>query len=176
MSKFVTDIFVRRLTQASLITAILIISLFQILFLYLSFDMINSSDSSLLRLQNLVIDVLRFPFEKEFSSFSIIIAGMIPIIVSSVCFSLDANHQITDQLNITGHAVLTIMAVGALAGFFGIAVAGLYEDILYQMIPDKGVAMDKTAKEAARVAVRNSLSAILAFELFYATQLLGVKK
>jgi len=60
-----------------------------------------------------------------------------------------------------------LLVTGTMTGLVAIAAAGLLKSDFEAMIG---------GNDTARIAIRNTLSAVLGFQTFYALQLLGMKK
>jgi len=164
--RLVTDPFVRRLAQFILIGGLFAIFLLQVAFLILlasrRLELIDEVSSW----NQLPLTILKFPFDTDFASFSAIIVGVIPIAISAVCYKICKNEP-TETLNRTGHISVFLLVSGTMIGLVAIATAGLLKSDFDAMIG---------GNDTVRIAIRNTLSAVLGFQTFYALQLLGMKK
>jgi hypothetical protein len=169
--RLITDAVVRRLFQIIVLGGLSSLLFFQILFLFCLANRVGNWSTDPPFFQGLVVKLMEFPFDQQFASLAAVIVGIVPMIVAVVCFKVDATKTAaTQDLNRCGHIVILLLAVGLGASMITIVLAGVYPEVVETLIGQS----DDTAP--LRVAVRNTLSAILAFQAFYLVQLLGLKK
>lgn len=175
LTRLNTDPFVRSLFQVILLFGVGFLAVTQLNFCFLLINhQLHFVEATYL--QDFILSFLRLPFEQEFASLGSVLAGVIPVMVSAVCFQYDSTNRVTsNELNNIGRSVLALLVFGFIFGIIAIAFAGLFQDIIIEILgggPNNDP-LAKAANEAVRVAIRNTLSAIVAFQAFYAIQLLG---
>ena len=119
MNKLVTDVFVRRIAQV-----VLIVAAFAVMLACMSFDAIviknyrGSIDASQYPLAYSFVQGISAFYKNDWSTLFTTIAGVFPVIVSSVCYriSRDPVPKISEDLNHVGHTFfgLSVLTVGFL--------------------------------------------------------------
>ena len=115
-----------------------------------------------------VFDFLAAPLQQTFSALIALIAAVVPVVFSSVCYRVDTSVSPAvagSQLNRIGHVAFVLTLLGLLVG------AGT----LILFTADKVAVTDLAATEQNAAAIQGLVNGIVAFNGVYFTQLLGLK-
>jgi hypothetical protein len=171
ISRLITDKFIRKFFQWLIVSGLSLLLTLQLLFLWFLLGRKAGVVSDVSKLESVTLQTLGFPFKKDFASFSVIAAGLLPMIFSAVCYTIDVGLQKpSDTFNRTGHVAVVLLMSGVFMGTIAIVAAGTFAPDVANMVGDP----DENGP--TRTALRNTLSAIVGFQTFYVAQLLGLKK
>ena len=135
MSRLNNDLFVRRMCQGIVLFILVMLGILQLTFLILVLGRHYSWWIHAPDIQAHVVAILRFPFDQEFASLAAVAAGVVPMVVSAVCFQVDpATYATTTKLNRCGHASIVMLTLGVGLGLSVMAVVGMYSSDVAMMV------------------------------------------
>lgn len=175
MQHLIDDLYIRRCAQGLLAFGLMLLAVLQFCFLLLitariqGWEWMDPPPATL----TFAASVMSLPFSTELSSVPAAFAAILPVLFSVVCFRYIPpppppavqEGTVSKAFNQLGRYVVTMLGIGIILGLITnmISAAGPSDVVL-------------AVGESKVAAVRTALASILAFDLLYFTQLLGLRK
>ncbi|MGO7864952.1 hypothetical protein ELI36_19040 [Rhizobium ruizarguesonis] len=170
MTKLISDVFIRRLAQIFLLTIGLCIVGICGCFIILAIEYKTAGFSVTHDAwKYLFMQVISFPFDSSLGTFITGLSAIIPIMLATVCFSVDGTQtppKASANLNHTGHAFVLLLALGIACSVAAIFLVGT-EDLTS--------IFTAATKESAPKQLRALFGALLAVQGAYISQLVKDK-